>query len=71
MRSAICHSRLKGIFSLNNFAFHCLRNLQLRSLHDRLAAGGVRTLIALHHGRKMKNKLFASCRGRVNTESLW
>ena len=28
--------------------------------------GGVRTPIALHHGRKMKNKSFASCRGRVN-----
>ena len=24
------------------------------------------TLIALHHGRKTKNKSFASCRGRVN-----
>ena len=33
-------------------------------------AGSVRTLIALHHGRKttmnMKSELFASCRGRVN-----
>ena len=29
-------------------------------------SGGVRTLIALHRGRKMKNKSFASCRGRVN-----
>ena len=26
----------------------------------------VRTLIALHHGCKPKNKSFASCRGRVN-----
>ena len=31
-----------------------------------IAPGGVRTLITLHHGRKMKNKSFASCRGRVN-----
>ena len=31
----------------------------------RLFSGGVRTLIALHHGRKTKNKSFASCRGRV------
>ena len=30
------------------------------------APGGVRTMIALHHGRKTKNKSFASCRGRVN-----
>ena len=37
----------------------CVRNL------DTLVAG-VRTLIALHHGRKMKNKSFASCRGQVN-----
>ena len=33
-------------------------------------AGNVRTLIALHHGRKttmnMKSELFVSCRGRVN-----
>ena len=33
---------------------------------QRLFSGGVRTLIALHHGRKTKNKSFASCRGRVN-----
>ena len=31
-----------------------------------ITPGGVRTLITLHHGRKMKNKSFASCRGRVN-----
>ena len=31
-----------------------------------LQSGGVRTLIALYHGRKMKNKSFASCRGPVN-----
>ena len=30
------------------------------------SAGGVRTLIALHHGRKTKSESFASCRGRVN-----
>ena len=28
-----CHSRQKGIFALKSFAFHCLRNLQSRSLH--------------------------------------
>ena len=28
--------------------------------------GGVRTLIALHHGRKMKSESLASCRCRVN-----
>ena len=28
--------------------------------------GGVRTLIALHHGRIMKGKSFLFCRGRVN-----
>ena len=28
--------------------------------------GGVRTLIALHHGRNTKNESFASCRGRMN-----
>ena len=38
----------------------CVRNL------DTLVAGGVRTLIALHHGRKTKNESFTSCRGRVN-----
>ena len=30
------------------------------------SAGGVRILIALHHGRKTKSESFASCRGRVN-----
>ena len=30
------------------------------------SAGGVRTLIALHHGGKTKSESFASCRGRVN-----
>ena len=30
------------------------------------SAGGVRTLIALHHGRKTKSESFASCRDRVN-----
>ena len=30
------------------------------------SAGGVSTLIALHHGRKTKSESFASCRGRVN-----
>ena len=29
-------------------------------------SGGVRTLIALHHGRKTKSESFTSCRGRVN-----
>ena len=29
-------------------------------------AGGVRTLIALHHGRNTKSESFASCRSRVN-----
>ena len=28
--------------------------------------GGVRTLIALHRGRKTKSESFTSCRGRVN-----
>ena len=32
----------------------------------RVSAGGVRTLIALHYGRKTKIESFASCRGRVN-----
>ena len=27
---------------------------------------GLRTLIALHHGRNTKNELFASCHGRMN-----
>ena len=36
----------------------CVLNL------DNLVAGGVRTLIALHHGRKTKNESFTSCRGR-------
>ena len=36
----------------------------VRTFH-RFNPGGVRTLIALHHGRKTKNKSFASCRGRV------
>ena len=31
-----------------------------------LSSGGVRTLIALHQGRKTKNKSFATCRGRMN-----
>ena len=31
-----------------------------------LSSGGVRTLIALHQGRKTKNKSFATCRSRVN-----
>ena len=31
--------------------------------------GGVRTLIALHHGRKMKSESLASCRCRVNISS--
>ena len=31
-----------------------------------LNAGGVRILIALHHGRKAKSESFASFRGRVN-----
>ena len=35
-------------------------------LGDWLLSGGVRTLIALHHGRKTKSESFASCRGRVN-----
>ena len=39
--------------------------LLLRIEHA-LVPGGVRTMIALHHGRKAKNKSFASCRGRVN-----
>ena len=30
------------------------------------ATGGVRTLIALHHGCKTKSESFVSCRGRVN-----
>ena len=30
------------------------------------SSGGVRTLIALHHGRKTKSESFTSCRGRVN-----
>ena len=29
-------------------------------------AAGVRTIIALHHGRKTKSESFASCRDRVN-----
>ena len=29
-------------------------------------SGGVRTLIALHHGRKTKSESFTSCRGRGN-----
>ena len=29
-------------------------------------SGGVRTLIALHHGLKTKSESFTSCRGRVN-----
>ena len=32
-------------------------------------AGGVRTLIALHHGRKTKSESLASCCGRVNISS--
>ena len=31
-----------------------------------LNTGGVRILIALHHGRKAKSESFASFRGRVN-----
>ena len=42
----------------------------LRMYHARRhiidSAGGVSTLIALHHGRKTKSESFASCRGRVN-----
>ena len=49
--------RLKGrrteLLELRNYAYSSL-------------AGGVRTLIALHHGRKMKRESLASCRGRVN-----
>ena len=37
--------------------------------HDSLTPGGVRTLIALHHGRKTKSELLASCRGRVDISS--
>ena len=32
----------------------------------RVSAGGVRTLAALHYGRKTKIESFVSCRGRVN-----
>ena len=49
--------RLKGrrteLLELRNYAYSSL-------------AGGVRILIALHHGRKMKRESLASCRGRVN-----
>ena len=42
----------------------------LRMYHARRhiidSAGGVSTLIALHHGRKTKSESFASCRGRMN-----
>ena len=31
-----------------------------------MKAGGVRTLIALHHGRNTTSESFVSCRGRVN-----
>ena len=40
-------------------------NLNVVRTFHRFNPGGVRTLIALHHGRKTKNKSFASCRGRV------
>ena len=33
---------------------------------DHIDPGGVRTLLALHHGRKMKSESLAPCRGRVN-----
>ena len=37
-----------------------------KTLVQRYTPGGVRTLIALHHGRKTKSESFASCRGRLN-----
>ena len=37
--------------------------------HDSITPGGVRTLIAFHHGRKTESELLASCRGRVDISS--
>ena len=34
-----------------------------------IKSGGVRTLIALHNRRKTKSKSFASCRGRITSNS--
>ena len=40
--------------------------LGLRAVAKECLSGGVRTLIALHHGCNTKSESFASCRGRVN-----
>ena len=41
-------------------------NLFTPIVSDTARTGGVRTRIALHHGRKTESESFASCRGRVN-----
>ena len=53
---------LKSVYMQNKYGG------SIRS-HDSLTPGGVRTLIALHHGRKTKSELLASCRGRVDISS--
>lgn len=50
----------------DTFTVQLLRMYKWRRVKYRLDPGGVRTLIAWHHGRKTKSELFASSRGRVN-----
>ena len=45
---------------------YLLLQLVQANIHVNLKLGGVRTQVALHHGRKTKSESFASCRGRVN-----
>ena len=69
------HSHWYFIFRFETHGYTILTSRKLRhnlltftilSLSYRSEPGGVRTLIALHHGRKTKSELFASCRGREN-----
>ena len=41
----------------------------LRDIPFRVRPGGVRTLIALHHGCETKSELFTSCRVNISGDS--
>ena len=55
LKGSVCSSFFSGSHLMPS-------SRQIVGLHS----GGVRTLIALHHGRKIKSESLGSCRGRVN-----